>query len=225
MFKQILPFIFAAAAAHATPAEAVEPIYVGEPTKKLARQAARCAGVMAFASAVLNDKSALAPDIIVDFARRTIGADQTKSLSFAQMNSYREVPPSSINGKLVDDLEVCKNTLTAVVQNEAAQKMAACAGTAVVAQSEDLSIGGDHKKIAKGLGDVASLILGDAGHTFAVAAARVDDLILIPSELPAAIRKCQPLFDAASKGKGGVTPTPKIDSGRPLPRTGLEINI
>ncbi|MBL8637511.1 MAG: hypothetical protein JNN09_03335, partial [Alphaproteobacteria bacterium] len=52
MFKKILPLVFAAAAAHAAPFEAV---YVGEPTKKLAQQAARCAGVTAVAGARLGD--------------------------------------------------------------------------------------------------------------------------------------------------------------------------
>jgi hypothetical protein len=212
MFKKILPFIFAAAA-HAAPAEAVEPTYVGEPTKKLARQAARCAATLASAGEVLvDDRGDLAdPRVFIDFAFGTIGQNETEPLALLQMASYHDTSLGSKDKRLQADLKACTSTLNAIRRNQAAQKIAFCVGTAYAAKHQALGIGGgDPVKIAWELRGTASRALSDARHPIAIAMAEFRALVQAgPIATQEAIQKCQDLFNAvnANIGARGTTST------------------
>ncbi len=217
MFKKIFPLVFAAAA-HATPAEAVEPIYVGEPTKKLARQAARCGGVLTVAGTHLGDSHRTAkPELFLKFAIRTIEESETESLAGLQMRSYNDTSPIlPRDRRLRADFEVCTNKVfTGIAKNEAAQNLATCAGTAYAAKHQALGIGGDANKIASKLKEAASFGLSDDRHTNAIAMAEYRALVQAgPSATQAAIQKCQSSFDAFNeekktnpKGGPAVSPT------------------
>ena len=201
MFKKILPFIFAAAA-HAAPAEAV---YVGEPTKKLAQQAARCAGVMAVAGARLGDVRLLeeAQIFFLKFAIEMIGVDKAVSLAQQQGAFYNGTSSGPIDNKrLQADLGVCtKSTITDIAKNKSAQDLASCAATADVAKLENLAIGGDHTKISVNLLEEASIHLGDDRHAVDILVKEFRTLTQAgPSATRAAILNCQPVFNAAIEG-------------------------
>jgi len=201
MFKKIFPLVFAAAA-HATPAEAVEPIYVGEPTKKLARQAARCGGVLTVAGTHLGDSHRTAkPELFLKFAIRTIEESETESLAGLQMRSYNDTSPIlPRDRRLRADFEVCTNKVfTGIAKNEAAQNLATCAGTADAARVHKLGVGGDHTKISGELAAAAAIDLGDIDHAAAIVVEKVTFLTQAgPSATQAAIQRCQTIFSNSS---------------------------
>ena len=201
MFKKILPFLFAAVA-HAAPAEAV---YVGAPTKKLAQQAARCAGVMAVAgdSNVANRHSAAgAEEYFEKFAIETIGTEATKSLRLSTMNSYRNESPSSKSNRLQADANACKTTIDTIESNRYGQDLTLCAGTALAADQHNLPIGReDRVKIAALLARAAIVELGDEHHVTYLSLMQYRLLANAgPSATRAAILNCQPVFNAAIEG-------------------------
>lgn len=217
MFKKIFPLVFAAAAAHAAPAEAVEPTYVGEPTKKLARQAARCGQVMVIAGKLLSNRGSVASPLpFYEFAIETIGERETETLAGQQLESYRGLSLGPLIGRVGVDLENCSmNTSVYIIKNEVDQGMASCAGTAHAANHQKLPIGGDSIKIAWKLREAASYGLSDARHANAIAMAEFRALVQAgPSATQAAIQKCQSSFDAFNeekktnpKGGPAVSPT------------------
>lgn len=207
MIKKILPFLFAATAASVPTAEAVEE-YVGEPTKKLAQQAARCAGVMAFSSVVLNDTTTSASRIFIGFSTKALGESVTKELGFEKIDSYKG--QKNLQGKLAGDLENCQKVLTAVDYNEQAQRIAECAGVA-------LTIG--QKETGEILGVASSVMLEDVKHAAAIAAKWNASLRQGSDEARKAAHACKPVFDIITKEKE------KRESGVSTPKMRLEINI
>lgn len=199
MFKKIFPLVFAAAAAHAAPFEAV---YVGEPTKRLAQEAARCAATLTFAGVLLNDgRRTAGSQFFLDFAVGAIGKDATHLAARQQIKAYEDMSLGSRDKRLQADVNACTNTVTAIRRNRGAQNLASCAATADVAKLQKLAIGGDHTKISVNLLEEASIHLGDDRHAVDILVKEFRTLTQAgPSATRAAILNCQPVFNAAIEG-------------------------